>query len=133
MLSPRPKPAEPGGVAAGESAGAVFSGVGEVELARSPQPPGLLFWRQFRRSPFAVAAGALLVLFHGLALLAPFVAPYGEDEVDRERFYHPPQRLHVLDASGRLIGFHVRATRLADPSAFEYVEQPARAVPLRWF
>jgi len=101
-------------------------------MREPPQAPGRVVWRQLRRNPLAVAGGGMLVAFYALALLAPFIAPYAEDEVDRERFYHPPQRLHLLDASGRFTGLHVRATRLVDASAFRYVETPA-PVPVRWF
>jgi peptide/nickel transport system permease protein len=62
--------------------------------------PSRLFWRQLRRSPLAIAGGALLVLLYGMALFAPFLAPYAESDLDRERFFHPPTPLHVRDAEG---------------------------------
>ena len=40
-----------------------------------------------------------------MALFAPFLAPYGESDIDRDRFFHPPTPLHWRDASGH---FHVR-------------------------
>src|SRR4029077_8198929 len=64
-----------------------------------PQSPGQLFWRQLRKSPLAIAGGALLALFYAGALFAPFLAPYAPEAMDRERFFHPPQRLHWIDAS----------------------------------
>jgi peptide/nickel transport system permease protein len=99
-----------------------------------PQSPARIFWRQFRRSQLAVIGGSLLVVFYGVALIAPFLAPYTEDAIDRERFYHPPMRLHWVDAGG---GFHalpfVHPTRLADERRFRYEEDRSVAVPLRWF
>ena len=65
-----------------------------------PQSPGRMFWNQFRKSQVAVIGGGLLILFYGLALFAPFVAPYPEDLMDRDRFFHPPMRLHWVDARG---------------------------------
>ena len=63
--------------------------------------PAWLFWRQLKRSPLAVVGGVLLALLYGMALLAPFLAPYAESDIDRERFFHPPTPLHFRDAGGR--------------------------------
>ncbi|MBI5708952.1 MAG: ABC transporter permease [Candidatus Eisenbacteria bacterium] len=105
----------------------------EGGAALPPRSPARLFWRAFRRSPLAVAGAALLAAFYAAALLAPFVAPYPQDEMDRMRFFHPPQRLHWRDGAGRV---HLRpfvyATRAAE-AGFEYREQRQRAVPLRFF
>jgi peptide/nickel transport system permease protein len=106
----------------------------EWEIAAAPQSPGQLFWRQFRRSPIAVAGGALLIVLYALALLAPFIAPYPQDEMDRDRFFHPPQSLHWIDAGGR---FHALpfayATELADPASLSYRELRSRPMPIRLF
>ena len=99
----------------------------------APRSPGRVFWRQFRRSPLALTGGALLALFYALALVAPFVAPYPEDELDRGRFYHPPQVLRWRDAGGAL---HLRPFVYATGpgrSVFEYREDRAREVPVRFF
>jgi peptide/nickel transport system permease protein len=98
-----------------------------------PQSPARLFWRHFMKSPLAVAGGAVLVLFYGLALLAPFVAPYPEDSMDRMRFFHPPQRLHWVDGHRlHLIPF-VRPMNIVDQANLVYAEDATRAVPLRFF
>lgn len=67
----------------------------------TPQSPWSVFWRQLRRSPLAIAGGALLVALYAAAVLAPFLAPYAESDIDRERFFHPPTALHLRDADGR--------------------------------
>lgn len=99
-----------------------------------PRSPGQLFWRQFRRSPAAVAGGTLLIVLYALALLAPFIAPYPQDEMDRGRYFHPPQKLHWFDASGR---FHALpfayATELADPANLTYREDTSKPMPIRLF
>jgi peptide/nickel transport system permease protein len=104
------------------------------EPERPAQSPARLFWRQIRKSPLAIAGGALLTLFYALAILAPFVAPYSQEEMDRQRYFHPPHRLHWIDAGGR---FHltprVRTTLLADPGAFRYEDVPGDERPLRFF
>ena len=66
----------------------------------APESPGRMFWRQLRRSPLAVAGGILLLVLYGMAALAPFLAPYGESDIDRERFFHPPTPLQFRHADG---------------------------------
>lgn len=63
--------------------------------------PAREFWRQLRKSPLAVAGGVLLVVLHLMALFAPFLAPYAESDIDRQRFFHPPTPLHLRDAEGK--------------------------------
>jgi peptide/nickel transport system permease protein len=98
------------------------------------QSPARLFWRQFRKSPLAVAGGALLFLFYALAILAPFVAPYSEEEMDRRRYFHPPQRIRWVDQEGRFrfVPF-VRGTELGDRARFRYDEVASEEYPLRFF
>jgi peptide/nickel transport system permease protein len=94
--------------------------------------PGRVFRRRFGRSPVALAGGALLALFYALALLAPFVAPYPQDELDRGRFYHPPQAPRWRDADGRL---HLRPfvyATVPGPGVFEYREDRSCRVPMRF-
>jgi peptide/nickel transport system permease protein len=105
----------------------------EARRQAGARSPGEIFWLHFRRSPLALTGGVLLALFYSLALLAPFVAPYPQGELDRSRFYHPPQALHWRDAGGVL---HLRPFVYATvPGAgiFEYREDRARAMPLRFF
>ena len=99
-----------------------------------PQSPSRIFWRQFRRSPLGLAGGALLVVFYALALFAPFVAPYSQEDMDRAHFYHPPHPLHWVEASGR---FHihpfVHPMRLKDAAGLIYEEDRSRLLPVRLF
>ena len=101
--------------------------------AAPPMSPGRLFWRQFRKSPLGIAGGALLVVFYSVALFAPFLAPYAQETMDRERFYHPPQRLHFRDAEGRFHLPFVHPTVLEDPRNFRFREDRSRRQPLRLF
>src|SRR6266849_6413718 len=93
--------------------------------------PVRIFWTEFRKSPLAVTGGVLLSLFYLLALFAPFIAPYQQEEMDRQRYFHPPHRLHWIDQQGR---FHltpsVYDTRLVDPASFQYEENPALKLPV---
>jgi peptide/nickel transport system permease protein len=72
-------------------------------------------------------------VFYGLALLAPFFAPYSQELMDRERFYHPPHPVHLFDSAGRFHGPFVHPMTLVDPSRWRYVEDRTRVLPLRWF
>lgn len=104
-----------------------------AEAPTPPQSPGRVFWRQFRRNPLALTGAVLLALFYALAALAPFIAPYAQDELDRGRFYHPPQALHWQDATGRL---HLRpfvCPTVPGQAIFEYREDHSRELPLRFF
>ncbi len=107
---------------------------GEEATRLPPQTPARLFWRQFRKSQIAVIGAILLVILYGLALFAPFVAPYSQEVMDRERFFHPPQRLHWVDARGafRIVPF-VHPTRLESPRDFTYREDRGTVQPVRFF
>jgi len=89
--------------------------------------------RRFRLTAPAGAAGAVLALLYGVALLGPWVAPYAQESSDRARFYQPPQRLHWVDEHGR---FHLRPfVRPMVPSSgagFVYAEDVSRRLPLRF-
>jgi peptide/nickel transport system permease protein len=90
--------------------------------------------RALLRNPLTASALVLLGVLYLLALGAPFFAPYPPEEIDRERFYHPPMRLHFHDAAGhRSLWPTVWPTRLVDAGEFRYVEDPAGARPLRLF
>jgi len=91
-----------------------------------------MFWRQLKRSPLAVAGGALLVALYVLAVLAPFLAPYAEGDIDRERFFHPPTPLHLRDASGR---WHTRPFVYGSQGGLDqsYGVDTSRRYSLRWF
>jgi peptide/nickel transport system permease protein len=105
----------------------------DEDASGAPQSPWRIFWRQFRKSPLAVAGAITLGILYSLALFAPFVAPYPQETMDRQHFYHPPMRLHWIH-QGRfhLVPF-VYATNLADASRFRYQEDRTHPMPLRFF
>ncbi len=105
--------------------------VGGPEVRVAPRSRA---WHRFRSSPLSVAGMGLLALLYAAALLAPFLAPYGENEVDRGRFYHPPTPVRWMDGAGRFHpGGFVRATVADAASPGGFREDPERVVPLRWF
>jgi len=91
-------------------------------------------WTQLKKSPLAIAGGVLLTVFYLLALFAPFVAPYTQEEMDRQNYFHPPQRLHWISPRS---GFHlrpfVRDTDVVDRETFHYGENLSREMPVRFF
>ena len=99
---------------------------------RDTRSPARLLWRRLRGNPPAMAGGALLALLYLLALLAPFVAPYAPDELDRTRFYHPPQALRWRDAGGRLHARPFVYATAPGSGVFEYREDRTRPLPLRF-
>lgn len=107
---------------------------GEGMETLPPQSPWRMFWRQFKRSHLALLGAAVLLVFYTVALFAPFLAPYSQESMDRERFFHPPHRLHWIDAAGR---FHalpfIHPTRLADAGNLVFEEDRSRVVPIRFF
>jgi peptide/nickel transport system permease protein len=103
----------------------------DLEVA-PPQSPGRMFWRSIRRTPIAIVSGAMLGLFYLMALFAPFLAPYSQEEMDRDRFFHPPHRLHWVDADGRFHWMpfvHPMETR----AGFVYAENRSIRIPVRLF
>ena len=60
------------------------------ELAPRPLSPGQIFRKRLLQQRVAMFGGAILVGLYLLALFAGFVAPYGYERQDRERFFHPP-------------------------------------------
>jgi peptide/nickel transport system permease protein len=59
------------------------------------------------------------------------VAPYPFDQMDRERFYQPPQRVRWLSPAG--FGPCVQPLALRDAASFTYVEDRTRCLPLRFW
>lgn len=67
----------------------------------APISPARLIWLRLRRHKLAMIGGVLLIVLYAAALLAGFVAPYGYERQDRERFFHGPTKPR-LDG-GRLV------------------------------
>ena len=100
----------------------------------SPQSPAVVFWTQMRKSPLAIAGGLVLAVFYLLALFAPFVAPYPQEEMDRAKYFQPPQPLHWRRADGSFsLRPYAREMRLVDVGSFHYEEDPASELPIRFF
>jgi peptide/nickel transport system permease protein len=97
--------------------------------------PSLRGWRRFRRStPGVVSAGILLALY-AVALLAPWLAPYGATEQHPGLRYQPPQRVRVV-RDGRPVRPYVYPMVMRrDPVTFvtHFSEDTSRPLPIRFF
>jgi peptide/nickel transport system permease protein len=89
--------------------------------------PGQIFWREFRRSPMAVAGAVILLALYGAALLADFLAPYAMERQNLDLSYLPPCAVHW-----RAGGPYVRAYWLSDAARNRYAEDPGRTFPVRF-
>jgi peptide/nickel transport system ATP-binding protein len=58
-----------------------------------PSSPGAIVWWRLRRNRPAWLAWCVLVALYSVALLAPFLAPYGESSGERTRPFEAPSRL----------------------------------------
>lgn len=87
--------------------------------------------RRFARNRVAMGAAALLGAFYAAAVLAPFLAPYPPDELDRARFLQPPQPPRWVDATGRLHARPFVYPMRPGPDG-GYREDRSRPMPLRF-
>src|SRR5256885_8581288 len=63
----------------------------------APLSPWQLFRRRLWRQRIGMVGSVILVVFYLITLLAGWVAPYGYQRQDRERFFHPPTGLRIRD------------------------------------
>lgn len=83
-----------------------------------PASPGrLIIWRIARNKPALWAARVLMGLY-AIALLAPFLAPYGMNQGDRTAPFHPPVKLRGFPpvVHGTMLDLQTRSYR-EDPGS----------------
>ncbi len=95
--------------------------------------PVQLAWRQLRRHRMALLGGAVLAVLYLIVVFAEFLAPYGLDYADRERFFHPPTLPKLWDARGPSLRPFVYATALTDPGLRQYTVDASRRYYVRFF
>jgi peptide/nickel transport system permease protein len=94
--------------------------------------PWQTFWREFRKSPVALAGAVILLLLYVLALFADFFAPYPMAYQHLDFGYHAPTPVHWF-ADGKFVGPYVHGTDLVDVGRSRYETHEDRRYPLRWF
>jgi peptide/nickel transport system permease protein len=107
----------------------------EAATAPGGRPPPRKAWRRFAANRAGVVGAWLLVMLYGVAIVAPFLAPYGITVQHRGDVHRPPQSVRVVH-EGRLVRpfvYHMAMVR--DPVTFRrsYQEQRDQPMPLRFF
>jgi peptide/nickel transport system permease protein len=93
--------------------------------------PGELTWLRFRQHGLGFFSLYLLVAMYGIAALAGFFAPYGQNQRDTDFIYSPPQLIKFSFAEG----LYVRAVQKEiNPETLVIAYRLAEErVPLRFF
>ena len=55
-----------------------------------------LFWKRFRQNRLALTGGTVVLLLVLVAILAPVIAPYGPNDIDRKHILEPPNIHHLF-------------------------------------
>ena len=96
-----------------------------------------LMWRKFRRHRLAIVGGVTVLLFYAAGICAGFLSPNDPQQRFAKLKDHPPMRLRLVDADGRLHlrPFVYRIDTGQDPDTWEpiFVEDTATRYPVRWF
>ena len=89
-----------------------------------------LIWRRFSRNRLSVWALRTLLLMYGLAVFAPFLAPYGADRIDTNHSYAEPTRMVFIDGQLAVCALE----QSLDPFLlkYRYVDDCSRARPLEF-
>lgn len=66
-----------------------------AETDETMDSPWGIFWRRLRHQRLAVLGAIILVALYLVGLLAGFIAPYGYERQDRDRFFHQPTALRI--------------------------------------
>jgi peptide/nickel transport system permease protein len=93
--------------------------------------PWQVFWREFRKSPVALAGAGILVVLYLSAIFADFLAPWPMARQDLDFGYHPPTPVHWF-ADGRFVGPHVLGTEQVDLGRSRYTTRPGVRHPIRF-
>ena len=84
--------------------------------------------RLFR--PARGCAGAVLLAFALVVLLAGFLAPYDHTTQSRQAISAPPSTIRFRDGEGHLVRPYIYARRLVDPLTFRYEEIETERYPI---
>ena len=106
----------------------------EEEEKRFAASQWVLMWRKFRNNRAAIAGGAVILALYLMAVLAPFLAPYGAHTRMTTFIWAPPQRVHLFDGA-RLRPWVAGLQRELDPQTLRRMYIPDTTVrhPVRFF
>ena len=89
--------------------------------------PWQIFRRRLRQQRIAIVGGVILIFLYVVAILSGFIAPYGHERQDRDRFFHPPTKL-------RLQGLRLAVPRYEQlEGQFKYRPVEGDTKPIRLF
>ncbi len=91
------------------------------------ETPWGIFWQRLRRQRIAIAGGAILVWLYAMALFAGFIAPYGFERQDRDRFFHRPTALRMQGWRLAVQGYQPA------PGSSKYQAVPGDTLPIHFF
>ncbi len=96
-----------------------------------------LVWRRFRRSKVSIVGGLLVVVLAMLAIFADFFSPTSLYGIDLEKTFIPPQKIHFIDAGGKLhlTPFVYNSAYTLNPKTFQvmWVEDTSKMYPVKFF
>jgi len=104
----------------------------EPEAQRSDSP-WQLAWRRFRRNRLAMTSLCVLAVLYLAAVFAPFLAPYSETRSNRQKYFHPPVKVHFFDENGKLTWPYVYNYRLVDVGRRIYEPITDTKYPVKFF
>ena len=96
-----------------------------------------LVWRRFRRSQASIVGGLMVLGLCILAIFADFFSPTSISQIDLKASFTPPQRVHFIDAEGKLhlIPFVYNFSLTLDPTTFRalWTEDTQKPYEVRLF
>lgn len=81
--------------------------------------PLKLMWWKFRKHRMAVISAIVLAILYFCAIFAEVIAPYDPFIFNARYTFMPPQRIHLIDAKGKLqLPFTYEMVKKRDPNTF---------------
>ena len=102
---------------------------------RAARRPPSKAWRRFTANRMGVIGAAILILMYLVALLSPFLAPYGITVQHRGDVYRPPQAIRIWHEGQLMRPFVYPLAQERDPVTRQrfYAELTDQPQPLRLF
>ena len=108
------------------------SGLSDEFLSASQ---GQLIWWRFKRHRVAYVSLIVLIISYFTIVVTEFLAPYDLHTRHADYIYMPPQQVHMFH-DGYFLGpftYGVKTERNMDTLELEYVEDPEKIYPIRFF
>lgn len=83
------------------------------------------------KNKFALTAGGIILILYFLAIFAPFFAPYSSTKNFKDKFFHPPTKVHFTDQDG-LTSPYIYKTEVREGWA-EYEVIKNKKYPIKFF